>query len=426
MSLEFIREVMVEASILQIEKEKFFRDISGVHAAAVCWEERAKHILASEAKMSEFEDAIRASENLCVLLPSLDDVKEAVSMAKVWLTKSELFLVSGLSVVPASSPLLEVETLKELLSESKLLRISLGEQSMLQAVLKNCLEWEHDASSLLHDVECLLNINDIGDGNSNGLISKIELHIARVESVIKAGLSLHFDFVMIPKLQDACSTLQWCSKALYFHDVIPVLEEVEILWEVANYQLGTYASCRLRSLLIDGLNWLKKALEICLPCNLKRFKLTDAEESLRQFKIIDVFFPLMGVRLENAVKRHNVWVEQVLIFFNLKYEDRSWSLLQQLEELGSTDAFDCPEMAKVLSEVEKVQQWKQRSEAIAGPSAGDTSLRLDALLEIRKTLDRCLYIYNKSNGCKQRSLCICCSCCSEDQDLLICSVCKDW
>lgn len=44
---------------LQIEGDQLFMDISGVLSAAMHWEERAAHILASEAQMSDFEDAIR-------------------------------------------------------------------------------------------------------------------------------------------------------------------------------------------------------------------------------------------------------------------------------------------------------------------------------------------------------------------------------
>jgi histone demethylase JARID1 len=44
---------------LQIEREKLFVDMTGVLAAAVHWEERAKDILAHEAPMCDFEDVIR-------------------------------------------------------------------------------------------------------------------------------------------------------------------------------------------------------------------------------------------------------------------------------------------------------------------------------------------------------------------------------
>lgn len=44
---------------LKIENEKLCADISRVLTDAMSWEERAKHILASEDQMSEFEDIIR-------------------------------------------------------------------------------------------------------------------------------------------------------------------------------------------------------------------------------------------------------------------------------------------------------------------------------------------------------------------------------
>lgn len=49
-----------------------------------------------------------------MILPSLNDVKDAVLIAKSWLKKSKPFLTSALSAAPASSSLLEFEVLKVL------------------------------------------------------------------------------------------------------------------------------------------------------------------------------------------------------------------------------------------------------------------------------------------------------------------------
>lgn len=54
----------------------------------------------------------RTSEDVCVILPSLDDVKEAVSMAVSWLNKSKPFLCSYLSTPSSSYSLLNFESLK--------------------------------------------------------------------------------------------------------------------------------------------------------------------------------------------------------------------------------------------------------------------------------------------------------------------------
>lgn len=50
--------------------------------------------------------------------------------------------------------------------------------------------------------------------------------------------------------------------------------------EVSNQLPATYASCTLYTLLIDGMNWLKNALEILPPCNDRQIKVDDAEEVL--------------------------------------------------------------------------------------------------------------------------------------------------
>ncbi|KAK9276591.1 hypothetical protein L1049_006126 [Liquidambar formosana] len=426
MSLDFIQQLKEEAVVLQIEREKLFVDISEVLEAALCWEESARHILASEAQMSDFEDAIRTSEDICAILPSLNDVKDAVSMAKSWLKNCEPFLASVFSAAPASCSLLKVEALKELVCQSELLKISMEERIMLQTVLKNCKEWEDNACSLLQDAECLFNMNLFGNRIPDGLILKIESLVTTMESVRNAGLSLGFDYREIPKLQEACSSLRWCNKALSFCSVAPPLEEVQSLMENAEHLPLEWASGALCSSFIDGVEWLRKALEVIpLSCNHKKCKLSDAEDIITEYERIKVPFPLMVDELVNATKKHESWQGQVCMFFSLKSGERSWSQLLHLKELGMADAFNCSELDRVLSEVEKVEKWKQYCEDIVGTSVGDVNPLLSALLKIKHSLDRSLYIYDKSRGCKVRGLCMWCSSDYQDQEFLTCSTCKD-
>ncbi|KAK3034555.1 hypothetical protein RJ639_033801 [Escallonia herrerae] len=349
MSLEYIQQVIMEATILEIEKEMMFVEISRVLALAMHWEERAKRSLAREAQMSEFEDVIRTSEEIFVILPSMGDVKEAISAAKSWLNKSKPFLCSDSSVVPTSCSLLKIEDLKDLSSQSELLKISLEERSMLQRVLEDCVQWENDACSLLHDAECLLGCDDIGDGRSSGLILKIESQVAKIESVVKAGLPLAFEFVVIPKLRDAASTLRWCFKALCLCAVAPGLEEVEMLLEAAGHLPVSFASCVLLSSLRDGVNWLKRALSITVPGNLRKYELGDAEEVLGQSRMCNVSFPAMVGQLAEAIKKHNLVWKNLLV--------RCMGYIDQYE-IGRVDAFNCSEQDIVFSEVDKVEQWK--------------------------------------------------------------------
>lgn len=95
---------------------------------------------------------------------------------------------------------------------------------MLQAVLRQCVEWQQNAHSLLDDTGCLLNNVVICSGTSSSLVSKIKHQVLSLECIIQAGLSLRIDFAVTSKLQDACSTLQWSFEALSFCDVIPTLE----------------------------------------------------------------------------------------------------------------------------------------------------------------------------------------------------------
>ncbi|KAL9434409.1 hypothetical protein AB3S75_029115 [Citrus x aurantiifolia] len=426
MPLDFIRQVTAEAVILQIEREKLFIDLSGVLAAAMCWEERAADILIHKAQMCEFEDIIRASQDIFVVLPSLDEVQNEVSTAKSWLKNSELFLASAFAVAPASCSLLRLESLKDLVSQSKFLKISLKEQTELEKVINNCERWQNHASSLLQDARCLLDKDDIGDGLSNSLVSKIEQLITSMESAANCGLSLGFDFHEISELQNACSTLHWCKKALSFLSVSPSLEDVESLMAVAEGLSTRCFSSMLWNSLVHGVKWLKRALEVISAlCKFKRCKLSDVEEVLAGCKGINVSFPVVIGELTSAIQKHKLWQEQVHQFFNLKCAQQSWSLMLQLKELGEAAAFDCPELEKVLSEVDKVENWKQRCKEIVGTSVGDKNSLLGLLQKIKQSLHRSLYIYNKPHGSVSMTLCMCCESDSKELEFLICSACKD-
>ncbi|XP_044485625.1 lysine-specific demethylase 5A isoform X2 [Mangifera indica] len=422
MSLEFIQQMMTEAVMLHLEREKLFIDMSGILVTALCWEERAADVLARKAQMSEFDDIIRTSQDIFVVLPSLDNVQDAVSTAKSWLKKCMPFLAPTSSEAPIS--LLKLEALKELVSQSKILKISLEEQGMLETVLKNCEEWQHHACSLLQNAECLLGMSNIGDALSNVLTSKIQHLLSSMESIIKAGSSLGFDFHEIPKLQNACSTLQWCNKALSFCSVAPSFEDVENLMEVAEGLSTTYMPCNMWNSLIHGVRWLKRASEVVsAPCKFRRFKLSDVEPILARSQVMSVSFPVMVGELKSAIQKHKSWQEQVYKFFNLKYEQRSWSLLLQLKDFGKATAFHCPELEMVISEVDKVETWKQRCADIVGSSIGEMNTLFGSLQKLKQSLDRSLYIYNNSRGSTPNNLCTCCA--SDSGEWIICSICKD-
>lgn len=65
--------------------------------------------------------------------------------------------------------------------------------------------------------------------------------------------------------------------------------------EVSNQLPATYASCTLYTLLIDGMNWLKNALEILPPCNDRQIKVDDAEEVLGLSQVFFNCFFFLGL-----------------------------------------------------------------------------------------------------------------------------------
>lgn len=114
--------------------------------------------------------------------------------------------------------------MQELVAQSEKLKICLIEKSMLQKILDNCIQWELHAYSLLDYTECLLKINDIEESSTSGLTRTIERQIDSLESVVKTGPCLHFDFVVTQRLHDACAVLRWCLKSLSFRDITPAIE----------------------------------------------------------------------------------------------------------------------------------------------------------------------------------------------------------
>ncbi|CAH9137395.1 unnamed protein product [Cuscuta epithymum] len=422
--VEFIEQLLVEAITLQIDKENIFVDISEVHALAVSWEERAKHLLRTKADISEFEDAIRASENLAVILPSLAYINDAVLTAKSWLLRSRPFITPNLPVACASTcSLHKVDDLQELASQSKHLKISLREQPIVQELHDKCVEWEMHSYSLLNDADFLLNVAITGDDFFSSLIPKIEHLISSIECAIQAGDSLGFKFDMISKLQAACSTLKWCVEALSFSAMNPSIEEVEKSLEIVGHLPTIHASCKLCSTLFDGVKWLKKALEVSARSNLSRSNLGDAEEVLRQSQNIQMSSSVIVSQIKNAIAKHNLWLEQVKSFFSLDLKDRKLGMLRQLKELGSIDAYNCSEMDMLFSEIHKIEEWKCRCMDMLWSSREAIVLH-SALLEIRNAFDMAFCIVEKSNCSKAQDLCIFCSTDSNNQNLLICSSCN--
>lgn len=52
---------------------------------------------------------------------------------------------------------------------------------------------------------------------------------------------------------------------------------------------------------------------------------------------------------------------------------------------GNTNAFNCMEINTVLSEVQRVNEWKQRAANVVGVKVGDNNLLLDGLSQVQHT-----------------------------------------
>ncbi|KAL8053846.1 hypothetical protein ABFX02_05G100200 [Erythranthe guttata] len=425
MSMDFVQQLILEAAKLQIEKEKVFADISQRHVAAVDWEDKAKQVLATSACLSSFEDILRASEHIGIIPPSLLDVKLAVSTAKDWLIKAKPFLFQDSAIMSTSNSCLQVDVLKELVLESKDLKVHLEECSLLENILKKGMEWEQDASCLLQNAEQLRNINIIGEGSTSCLVPNLERQVLLIEAAMEAGISLGLEFNMTLKLQDACSMLKWCIKALSFSTSIPSHEEVEMMLDASSNLPVVFISCALSTALTDGLSWLKKSFEVLDPNSRRQFEISNVEELLALSKRLCISFPTFIGRLQNAIENHNLWIDQVHLFYGLSCEDRSWNMLLQLKEDGISNAFSCGELEKVLYEAEKVEKWNQRCADIIKPLPAEENPLLRALIDLKNSIERSFEVYSNSKLGESTNLCMCCFSSIDDCARLTCSICKD-
>lgn len=99
---------------------------------------------------------------------------------------------------------------------------------LVEDILKKAVEWEQEAISLLHNAEYFWKIDSIGEDISNSFICELEQQVHLMDSAMKACSSLGLKFSLIPKLEDTCSNIKWCIKALSFPATVPTREVIYI------------------------------------------------------------------------------------------------------------------------------------------------------------------------------------------------------
>uniref|UniRef100_A0A0E0LG03 [Histone H3]-trimethyl-L-lysine(4) demethylase n=1 Tax=Oryza punctata TaxID=4537 RepID=A0A0E0LG03_ORYPU len=358
-SMEVVKEVLKEASILNIEKEQPFVDLSHKLKAAITWEEKASFILEHSAALPEFEDHILCSENIHVILPSELDMKAEVATAKLWMDKCQAYLRPR-SDKPASGGFLKVDDLKDLIGQPASMKVIL-DTSVINSVLNNVIEWEHNSLSLIYSSRTLLDLNVI-DSTIDPLKRKLEELQDKINAEIEKGLSLGFEFKVLHELKDSFFTLGWILNALSFCGVTPLLQEIAV------------------------------------P------------------------YPMMIAKLEDAINKHNSWAEQCNAFFMFP-DHQSWDGLLSLRDSGRSVAFDCTEMDKVVAEIKKIEEWLTHCHSTLFPDGNNNDSLLSALLKIRGSVDNACMLY--SEDCNQKVLCAICSCDVGDHITSRCMICQD-
>ncbi|XP_020112554.1 uncharacterized protein LOC109727081 isoform X2 [Ananas comosus] len=423
--LEIIQQVLAEASLLEIDTEQLFIEISRVLRAAISWEERARFVLEHVSCISEFEGLIRASEDIFAILPSFPDIEDAVSVARRWMLKSQPYLGRTICDKNSFELMLKVDDLKDLVGQSRYLKVNLDTPQRLQNILLDVEKWMHKASNLLENIRSLLYMNDADFIVNNCLKTKIQQLLNEIDSTRKIGISLGFEFKELPELQHASLTMKWALVAISFCFMIPLLKEVDRLLKDMDHIPAVFSGSNLVKRLLNITRWLRKALVLLPdPQISKRCNVKDVENFLEESQEVEVPHAMMVSRLKNAIETHRSWIDRCHAFF-ISPGKQSWGFLLELKESGKSNAFDCPEMDKVVSEIEKVEKWMLQCRGFVQPLVGDLGSLSSELLKIQRSLDKALCLYGGSSVCTRQEICVCCPNDTDNERVYTCLICED-
>eukprot|EP01018_Ginkgo_biloba_P033354 Gb_26073 [translate_table: standard] len=432
--LKILEELMTEVSMLKLPNESLVFEVSSTIEAAYSWEQSANYILQTGACISEFEDLIRKSDDIHACLPTLSNIKAAVSTADAWLENAKPFLDRIVRVRHTCGPPLSVDVLQELLEKSKFLRVSLKEPDLLRAALKNAEAWCSQAAMLQASANLLLKSQYAWDDvyenswDRNNLMLKLEELIDSLQCAVNSGLTLGFEFDELTKLKDVSAALIWNLKALSFSSKSPSVEDVEsLINDARNLPIMPREYKLLESSLHESKRWLMKAFSV-LPGSSSQKKCTiqDLEDLVAESQKLKISFPIKVGQIETAIGNHRDWQKQVQMFFDCK-SGITWTELLQLKEIGVSSIVEDAKLEMLLSKIADIGSWILHCKAVICHSASSSVPLRDFLLQIKDSLDRALRKFRRANSSDDmEDFCICNRHPREEiKSVIRCAKCKD-
>ncbi|CAM6090958.1 unnamed protein product [Calypogeia fissa] len=453
-TINYLQDLIVQATRLQLDKDKLGVEISSTLKAASSWESKAQKLLQTRGALADFTELESAAEKIHAKLPFLNPVKEAISEANLWLDRAQAFcqpLSTDLEEDKAER--LDLPTLQVLVDDCQKLLVVQDYGKLLCAALATAESWVSEANILRASVFVIrqseseagcppdarlevLGKTEVNmgfsfsdeDGESS---SRLEADVLKLQSLVEAGLALRLKLPEIKELQGLLSSTKWCLRARQLMKSSPTVKEAEShLEEATSLPVMLPEHACLQRMLVEAKAWLQAAASFLPGFGVKG---NSTEEQLEQLISDALLLPVSVLSetacLEDILTSHRGWKRKVQHAL-AGATCLTWSELLKLQEAGEANMVQTEEEDLLNREVVSVGSWILRcQEYILRQPAYNAATLEELLLKMRSSIEVALrYLRTDDTRSDLERLCVCQSPIDKEADdnLLQCDFCQDW